>query len=83
MKIKKIKWGNLLKLIVFVFCIGVIIHDFYMLTLYSFITGKYVGWTWFGLATFILACGFVDVIYEDFRYQIKKMSAIKGSRHLK
>lgn len=81
--IKKIKWVNVIKLLIFLFCIGVIAKDFYMLTIYSWITGKYCGYTWFGFLTAIYLLLLASAIYDDFEEQIKKMSTTRNSQHLR
>lgn len=67
MKKTKIKWGNVVKLIIGLFCIGVILHDFY------FLTFKFGCFTWLGLATHIFCWVIVGMIYEDFEEQIKNI----------
>ena len=79
MKKKKIKWINVVKAIVFVFCISMILHDVFMLTIGSWISGNLYGWTWFGFLTFILFCGIAGIIYEDFEEQIEKTQATRNS----
>lgn len=71
MKKVKIKWLNVGKLILFIFCIGNISHDLYMVTLYSYISGSMYGWSSYGFLTFILFCIVAIVIYEDFEEQTK------------
>lgn len=73
----KINWLNVIKLIVFIICVSMIIHDLYLLTIYSFITGNLYGWSWFGLLTFILFCSIADIIYEDFEEQIKSIQSYR------
>lgn len=68
----KIKWNNVALLIILLVCGGVVIHDLYMLTIYSWITGKMVGWTWFGFLTFILAVAIGGEIFEYFEEEINK-----------
>lgn len=75
MKKKKIKWINVIKAIVFIFCISMILHDVYMLTVASWVTGKLYSWTWFGLLTFILFCSIAGMIYDDFEEQIKSIQS--------
>jgi len=77
MKKKKIKWGNVFKAIIFLFCIGVMLHDFYMLTIYSFITNQLAQLTWFGLGTLILAIMTASLIYEDFEEQTKNIHSYR------
>lgn len=68
---KKIKWINVLKLITFMACICVIVHDIYVLTVKTLITGNLYGFTWFGFITFLLVCGLATLIYADFEEQTK------------
>ena len=79
MKKKKIKWINVIKAIVFVFCISMILHDVFMLTIGSWISGNLYGWTWYGFITFILFCAIAGMIYEDFEEQIEKTQATRNS----
>jgi len=67
MKKLKIKWGNVIKLIIGLICIGVILHDFYYLTI------KFGCFTWFGLFTNLMCWVIVGMIYEDFEEQIKNI----------
>lgn len=80
---KKIKWVNVIKLFLFLFFGGLVLHDVYMLTLYSLITGQYWSWSWNGLATFMIAFMTAYVIFGDFKNQMKKMSTTSNSQHLK
>ena len=80
---KKIKWVNVIKAIIFLFCISMIIHDFYMLTLCSWITGAYYGFTYFGLLTFIFYCCLAGLIWLDFKETIEKTQASCDSLRLK
>lgn len=66
-KINKKKLAIFIALaIVFIFCAYIVLHDLYMLTIYSWITGKMAGWTWYGFITFILACMTISVIWDYF-----------------
>lgn len=60
----KIKWKNVLLLMLLLLCAYVVAHDVFMLTVYPLVTDKYVGWTWFGFATFIMAFSLGGVIVE-------------------
>lgn len=60
----KIKWKNVLLLMLLLLCAYVVAHDVFMLTVYPLVTDKYVGWTWFGFATFIMAFALGGVIVE-------------------
>lgn len=75
----KIKWGNVFKALVFVFCVGMILHDFYMLTIYSFITGNLCSLTWFGVITLFINIIIANEIYEDFEEQIEKTPTTRNS----
>ena len=64
-RVLKIKWRNLFKFIVLLLCIGVILHDFYMLTIYSWIHKVTMGWTATGGITFLL-CGLLsEYLFEE------------------
>lgn len=63
--IKKVKWLNVLEALLFLGSLAVIIHDLFMVTVYSWFTSQLVGWTWFGLATFMLAIAIASLTYED------------------
>ena len=39
----KIKWKNIALLGVLLLCAYIVAHDLFMLTIYSWITGKYIG----------------------------------------
>ena len=69
----KIKWLNVIKLIIFIFCVYMILHDLYMITISSWITGKMCSWTWLGFMTFILFIIIAGAIYDDFEEQIKSI----------
>ncbi len=49
----KIKWLNVLLLLILLFAIGIILHDAYMVGIYSIISGQTISWTWYGFLTFI------------------------------
>lgn len=61
---KKIKWGNVLKLIIVAGCILAILHDAYSV---AFNLG---GFTMFGLLTHILTWLVLDYICEDLEEQV-------------
>ncbi len=60
----KIKWKNIALLIVLLMCAYIVGHDLFMLTIYSWITGRMAGWTWFGFLTFLLAFAIGGEILE-------------------
>lgn len=63
----KIKWKNVALLMILLVYGGVIIHDIFIITIYSIITSKIVGWTSLGMLTFILAItsGIAIINYFD------------------
>lgn len=68
----KIKWKNVALFGILLICGYVVIHDLFMLTIYSWITGQYVGWTWFGLGIFFIAFAVGGAIIEYFDEEINK-----------
>lgn len=58
---KKIKWVNILKLVATIPCVGLILHDVFVI----FISGQASGWTWFGFATFIFAWFLLAMMYDN------------------
>lgn len=81
MKRRKIKWLNVIKALGFVGCIGVILHDMYMITIHGWVTGYMASWTWLGFITFIMAFVIAGTIYEDFEEQIKSMPNTGTVKH--
>ncbi len=63
--LRKIKWLNVLELLLFFGCLALVIHDSYMLTIYSWINSTYVGFTWLGFGLYIVAFMIMGVIYDD------------------
>ena len=69
----KIKWLNVFKLIALILCVGLIVHDIYVITIYSYITNTPHAFTWFGLSVFTTALIIAITIYLDFKEQIKSI----------
>lgn len=65
MKKIKIKWKNIFKFIIMLLCLGIVLHDFYMVSISQFFTGQMVGWSWFGFITFFIALFTLAFLYED------------------
>lgn len=61
----KFKWKNLLKIMILTACFSVVVHDLYMLTIYSWINHVSTTWTAFGGLTFLFACFLADYIFDD------------------
>ena len=78
---RKIKWGNVVKAVIFIGCMAVVLHDVYMLTIGSMISGNLYGWSLLGLTTFILCFSIACSIFDDFETQLKKMSYATNIRH--
>lgn len=68
----KIKWNNIALLGVLLLCAYIVIHDLFMLTIYSWITGQMLGWTWFGFITFIISFAVGGEIIEYFYEEVNK-----------
>lgn len=68
----KIKWKNIALLGVLLLCAYIVAHDLFMLTIYSWITGKYIGWTWVGFLTFLIAFAVGGEIVDYFVEEINK-----------
>lgn len=69
---KKVKWGNVIKLITMLVASLVVIYDLYKLTIYSFITDKLYSWTWYGFMTFIMCFAITAVLYFEVFEDTKK-----------
>lgn len=67
--LKKIKWLNVLKIVGFIGCLALIVHDLFMITIYSWVTSTTVGWTWIGLATLAAAIMTASLIFDDLEEQ--------------
>ena len=70
---RKINWLAVIEAILFLGSLAVIIHDFYMVTVYSWIHSITVGWTWFGLGTLFIAFMVTSVTYEDLEERANRL----------
>ncbi len=68
----KVKWKNVGILAIGLFASSVIVHDVFMLTIYSWATGNSYGWTWFGFITFILSCAVLGEVVDYIDEEINK-----------
>lgn len=68
--LRKIKWLSVLELLLFFGCLALVIHDLYMLTIYSWIKSISVSFTWLGLGTFVIALMVIGVIYDDLEEKV-------------
>ncbi|MBO6243612.1 MAG: hypothetical protein J6O41_03475 [Clostridia bacterium] len=69
---KKIKWLNVMKFVMFVFCVSILLHDLYVISIKSWITGYQASFTIYGFITFLLLFTISSFLYDDFEEQIKK-----------
>lgn len=68
----KIKWKNIVMLIILLICVYVVGHDLFMLTIYSCVNNVSCGWTWFGFLTFLLSFFVGGEIIEYITEEIKQ-----------
>lgn len=73
----KINYKNVLKLVILIFCFGVIIHDMYMLLIYPLISRTLTQFTLYGFLTFVLS---IHISLNIF-YQIKNVSNTGTVKH--
>ncbi len=69
---KKVKWLNVAKAIIFVYCVGLVLHDSWIVGFSYWFTGQEVGFTWYGLLTYITALFIIDAFIEDFKEQTQE-----------
>ncbi len=62
---RKIKWNNVIKLIVMLICLVIVLRDMYMVSISQFFTGELVSWTWFGFLTFITSFFTLGGLYNN------------------
>lgn len=72
-KRRKIKWDNIALLIILIVSTIIILHDLYVLLIMPWINSNVLGWTWWGLLTFIISLCFVIEITDYFTYEINKI----------
>lgn len=63
---KKIKWLNIALLGILMLCGYVVLHDIFMIAIRPLFSGYFMGWTWYGLITFITALTIVKDIANKF-----------------
>ena len=78
----KLNWKKVIKAIFGLGNLGVSTYMIYKLTLHSFITGEYLGLSWFGLYILILSLGWTGVIYSDFKKDFEKVSRRQRIKYL-
>ncbi len=68
---KKFRWKNIWLMVVFLSSLGLVLHDLYMIIIYPFICNRIIGFTVFGIITFMVALYFVYDLGEYFYEKIK------------
>lgn len=74
---KKIKWRNVVKLIVLGVASCYTIYVSFMLMFYTLLTGNSCMLTWAGVIGFVISCMLIADITDDFKYQLKKTSKVR------
>lgn len=77
---KKIKWLNVIKLMLLIFSIVMILKDLYYMTWYSWEREIISCWTWYGFITFFIYCCIAGAVIEDI---VEKSQATGTSKALK
>lgn len=62
---RKVKWNNVIKLLIMLICLVIVVHDMYMVSISQFFTGHMVGWTWYGFLTFLTSFFTLGSLYDD------------------
>lgn len=73
----KINYKNIMKLVILIFCLGVITYDMHMLLIYSLILKTLTQFALYGFLTFILS---IHISLNIF-YQIKNVSNTGTVKH--
>ena len=67
---KRIRWKNIILLLILLVTISLILKDIYTITLYSWITGNMHSFTWLGVLTFsieiVIGGGLIDYFIEQY-----------------
>lgn len=71
MKMKKLNWKHLSLLIILVICIGIVLHDIYLIGVACWISSKLYGFTFFGFITFVVAIIVGVVVWEKIKEKLK------------
>ena len=74
---KKIKWRNVVKLIVLGLASCEVVYISFMLMFYTLLTGNSCMLTWTGVIGFIVSMALISDITNDFREQLKKTSKVR------
>lgn len=69
---KRIKWGNIIKTIIFLFSLFIVINDIYIMFISQYFTGKLATWTYIGFITFAFSLYYVMSFIEDFKEEMRK-----------
>ena len=74
---KKIKWRNVVKLIVLGVASCELIYVAGMLMFYTLFTGNTCTLTWTGIVVSMFCMGLISMINDDFREQMKKTPKVR------
>ena len=69
---KRIKWNNVLKTILFLVALYIVIYDFYYIVISPFVTSYITTWSWIGIITNFASLYYVIEYTIDFNKQMKK-----------
>lgn len=73
----RIKWKNVIAAIVLIASLGLILHDLMIVVFSPVITGKLIGYTWYGIATNLVAVMLMSISYEWIKKELAKTSSNK------
>lgn len=79
MKRRKINFENIFISFIVVICFAIVVHDVYMITVYSWIKGTVVQFTALGLVTFVVAlitCAFFSCYLNDYIKEQEKKTHV-------
>ena len=71
---RKIKWDNVIITLILLACIVFISKDIYLLTIHSWVTSEVLGWTWWGVITFIMGIIVGNLCFDALKKEIKNTS---------
>lgn len=61
------------KILPFIFCTTVVLHDLYKITIYSWLNEEMYGFTYFGLITFVFCLVYSIILFDDIKVQRKSI----------
>lgn len=76
-KKRKIKWGNVEDLILFIVGTSVVVHDLYTIVFSQFVSGYLASWTWLGFGIFCISFYAMITSYENLKKELAGTSSCK------